>query len=137
MIYYLVKLLLSAVVIVVVSELSKRSTTLGALLASLPLVSILAMIWLHIETGDNAKIAELAGGIFWLVLPSLALFVILPAMLRAGWSFWASLGIASAVTVLLYVAEFWLLPRFGCGSLDHATVNRMNKFLAIPSIRNF
>ncbi len=113
MIYYLVKLLLSAVVIVVVSELSKRSTTLGALLASLPLVSILAMIWLHIETGDNAKIAELAGGIFWLVLPSLALFVILPAMLRAGWSFWASLGIASAVTVLLYVAELWLLPRFG------------------------
>ena len=68
MIYYLVKLLLSAVVIVVVSELSKRSTTLGALLASLPLVSILAMIWLHIETGDNAKIAELAGGIFWLEL---------------------------------------------------------------------
>ncbi len=113
MMYYLIKLIVSAVLIVVVSELSKRFTTLGALLASLPLVSVLAMIWLHVETGDNVKVADLAGGIFWLVLPSLALFVILPAMLRSGWGFWASLGIASAVTVLLYLAELWLLPRFG------------------------
>ena len=113
MTYYLLKLAVSAALIVVVSEVAKRSTTLGALLASLPIVSLLAMIWLHVETGDNAKVADLAGSVFWLVLPSLALFLILPPLLRLGWNFWAALGTASTVTVALYVLQLWLLPRLG------------------------
>ncbi|HJZ91971.1 MAG TPA: DUF3147 family protein [Gemmataceae bacterium] len=113
MTYYLLKLALSAGLIVLVSEVSKRSTTFGALLASLPFVSLLAMIWLHVETGDDGKVADLAGSVFWLVLPSLALFLILPPLLRAGWNFWAALGVSSAATVVLYLAELWVLPRLG------------------------
>jgi hypothetical protein len=113
MTYYLLKLALSAGLIVLVSEVSKRSTTVGAFLASLPLVSLLAMIWLHVETGDDAKVADLAGSVFWLVLPSLALFLMLPPLLRAGWNFWAGLAAASAATVVLYLAELWVLPRLG------------------------
>jgi len=113
MTYYLIKLAVSAALIVVVAEAAKRSTTLAALFASLPLVSLLAMIWLHIETGDDLKVAELSGSVFWLVLPSLALFLILPPLLRSGWNFWAALGISSAVTVVLYVLQLWLLPRLG------------------------
>src|SRR5215208_5808621 len=74
---YLLKIVVSAVIIVAVSEMSKRSTTLGALLASLPLVSVLGMVWLHVETGDDGRVADLAADVFWLVLPSLALFLIL------------------------------------------------------------
>lgn len=111
--YYLLKLMISAALIVVVSETAKRSTSLGAIFASLPLVSLLAMIWLHVETGDNAKVAELAGGVFWLVLPSLALFLILPPLLRADWNFWVALGASAGLTAFVYLLELWLLPRFG------------------------
>jgi hypothetical protein len=110
---YLVKIAISVGLIVAVSEVSKRSTTLGALLASIPIVSVLAMIWMHVETGDDAKVADLASGIFWLVLPSLALFLVLPPLLRAEWNFWAALGTAVSVTVALYVVELWVLPRLG------------------------
>jgi hypothetical protein len=71
------------------------------------------MVWLHIETGDDAKVADLAGSVFWLVLPSLALFLILPPLLRAGWNFWAALGTSAAVTAVLYLLQLWLLPRLG------------------------
>jgi len=113
MAYFLLKLTISAGLVVAVSELSKRSTSFGALLASLPLVSLLALIWMHLEGQDNALLADLSGSIFWLVLPSLALFLALPALLRAGWGFWPSLGAASCLTVVLYLLELWLLPRFG------------------------
>ena len=113
MTYYLIKLIISAGLIVAVSELSKRSTSLGAILASLPLVSVLAMIWMHVEGDDSTKIADLAASIFWLVIPSLALFLTFPMLLRDGWGFWPSLSAASGVTVFLYLLELWLLPRIG------------------------
>lgn len=71
MIYYLLKVLLSSVTIVAISEISKRSTTVGSILASVPLVSLLAFVWMYIDTKDTTKIAELSQGIFWLVIPSL------------------------------------------------------------------
>jgi len=111
--YYLVKLAVSAGLIVAVSEVAKRSATLGALTASLPLVSLLALVWLYLDTHDTAKVAELSRGVFWLVLPSLALFLALPALLYAGWGFGAALLAASVGTVALYLAELWLLPRLG------------------------
>jgi hypothetical protein len=107
------KLILSALIIVAVSEVSKRTTTLGALLASLPLTSLLAMVWLYVETGDTTRVANLAGGIFWLVLPSLALFLILPGLLRAGYAFWPALGIGCGATAALYVTEVWALGALG------------------------
>jgi hypothetical protein len=113
MLQIVIKVIVSALIVVAVSEVSKRTTTIGALLASLPLTSLLAMIWLYVETGDARKEADLAGGIFWLVLPSLALFLILPALLRAGYGFWPALGIACAATIASYVVEGWVLGAFG------------------------
>jgi hypothetical protein len=107
------KVVVSAVLIVAISEVAKRTSFVGALLGSLPLTSLLAMIWLYVDTGDTAKVAGLASGIFWLVLPSLALFLAFPVLLRAGYGFWQGLGIASGATVVLYAAEIWALDFFG------------------------
>lgn len=108
-----VKVVLTAVLVVAIVELAKRSTLAGAVLASVPLTSVLAMIWLYVDTADAEKVAGLATGIFWLVLPSLALFIALPLLLRAGWSFWLSLSAATALTVACYLAMLALLKRLG------------------------
>ena len=102
MLYYTIKILLSSLVLVAVSEIAKRSSTLGALLASLPLTSLLAFVWLYLDTGDVQKVSALSVDIFWLVLPSLALFLVLPWLLKMGWGFWLSLGLASLVTAACY-----------------------------------
>jgi len=86
-----------------------RSTLWAALIASLPLTSLLAFIWLYIETGDYERIAALSQSIFWLVLPSLALFLSLPFFLRLGWSFWISLGISCFTTAAFYSMMVWVL----------------------------
>lgn len=100
----LFKAVVTAVLVVAISELGKRSTLAGALLASLPLTSLLALVWLYRDTGDAVQAANLAGGIFWLVLPSLALFLVFPAGVRAGWGFWPALGAGVASTLLAYGA---------------------------------
>jgi hypothetical protein len=107
------KVAITALVVVAIAEVAKRSTFVAAILASLPLTSLLAMIWLYADTGDAQKVADLARGIFWLVLPSLALFIALPLMLRAGWPFGASLLASSALTVACYFAMLALLKRLG------------------------
>ena len=110
---YAIKIGLSAVVLVAVAEIAKRSSFWAAALASLPLTSLLALTWLYLDTGDTQKIAALSQSIFWLVIPSLLLFILLPLMLRAGWGFWASLAAAASCTALGYVGMVWLLTRFG------------------------
>lgn len=111
MLYYTLKVALSAVLIVAISELAKRSSLLGALLASLPITSLLAFIWLYRETQSVTKVAELSSGIFWLVLPSLVLFLLLPWLLRMGWGFWFSLLLSIGATTLAYGVMTWLLRR--------------------------
>ena len=113
MLYLLVKAAISAVIIVAVSEIAKRSPAAGAVVASLPLISILAMIWLWRDTSDAVRIADHAQATLWYVLPSLPLFLILPALLRQGWSFWAALALGCAVTVALYLAMVLIGPRIG------------------------
>ncbi len=108
-----IKVLLTAVLVVAISEMAKRSTVLGGVLASLPLTSLLAFIWLYGETGDTAKIASLSSSIFWYVLPSLVLFLALPILLARGLDFWLSLAIASALTFAAYLLMAALLARFG------------------------
>ncbi len=107
------KVAITALAVVTIAEVAKRSTFAAAILASLPLTSLLAMIWLYLDTGDTQKVANLAGGIFWLVLPSLALFIALPLMLRAGWPFGSSLLASSTLTVVCYFAMVALLKRLG------------------------
>jgi hypothetical protein len=107
------KVAITAVLVVAIAEVARRSTLLAAVLASLPLTSLLAMIWLYADTGDVHKVADLARGIFWLVLPSLVLFIALPLMLRAGWPFGVSLLVSSGLTVVSYFAMIALLRRLG------------------------
>jgi len=113
MAYTFLKLLVTVVLVVAISETAKRSSLAGALLASLPLVSILAFVWLYLDTGNTEKVAVLSYGIFWLVLPSLILFIALPQLLKAGWGFWASLATASLLTVAGYFLMVWLLRKCG------------------------
>jgi hypothetical protein len=111
---YLIKIFISAVVIVAVTELSKRGGTFwGGVLASLPLTSLLAFLWLYGETRDAMKITALCWSIFWMVLPSLTLFLVLPLLLKRGMSFIAALPISVAVMIAAYLATSTLLKRFG------------------------
>jgi hypothetical protein len=113
MTYLLIKALLSGIVIAIASEVARRSPGIGALIVSLPLVSILAIIWLWRDTGDGARIAAHSEATFWFVLPSLPMFLALPAMLRAGLNFWLALALASALTISLYLVMIWVGPRLG------------------------
>lgn len=110
---YAAKILITAVVVVAVSEIGKRSSVWGAVLASLPLTSLLAFIWMYVDTGNSKDIAALSQGIFWLVLASLPLFVVLPLLLRSGLAFWPALTAACAVTVVAYLALVWGLAQMG------------------------
>jgi len=109
----LIKVVITAALVVAVSEVAKRSSLAGAVLASIPVTSVLAMVWLYVDTGNAGKVADLAADIFWLVLPSLVLFITLPLMLRAGWSFAPSLAIACGLTVAAYLLMLAVLQRFG------------------------
>ena len=111
--FYAVKILVSAVLIVLISEFAKRSTLFGALVASLPITSLLAFIWLYLDTGDSARIATLSTGVFWLVLPSLVFFMVLPLALRAGWTFWPGLLAAILATMVGYGIMVPILRKYG------------------------
>ncbi|KQW73077.1 peptide ABC transporter permease [Phenylobacterium sp. Root77] len=113
MVYLVIKALLSGAIIAAVSEIAKRSPGFGALVASLPLVSILGMMWLWRDTGDVQRMAAHAEGTFWFVLPSLPMFLLIPALLRRGMAFWPALAIGCALTIGLYLAMTWIGPRFG------------------------
>lgn len=105
MAYYLTKIAITTLLVVLISEIAKRSSLIGAILASVPLVSVLAMIWLYIDTKDIDKISSLSYSIVWLVLPSLALFIALPLFLKQGINFYLSMTMSVALTVICY----WLM----------------------------
>lgn len=105
MIYYLTKIAITTLVIVAISEVSKRSSLVGALLASVPLVSVLAMMWLYIDTRDVEKVSALASSVFWLVLPSLVLFITLPLLLKQGLHFYLSISLSVGLTI----GAYWLM----------------------------
>ena len=111
MLYVFLKVILSALIIVVVSEVAKRSSVFGALIASLPLTSLLAIIWLYLDTGETAKVGALASDILWLVIPSLLFFIALPLLLRVGVNFWVSLLISCLITATGYGATTWILGK--------------------------
>ncbi len=113
MLYLLIKAVISGAIIAVVSEIAKRNPGFGALVVSLPLLSLLAFVWLWEDTGDKKAIASLSQSTFWFVLPSMPMFLVLPCLLRGGVDFWPALGLSSALTVALYFAMVWLLGRFG------------------------
>jgi len=111
MAWYVLKVFLTALIIVVVSEAGKRSSFLGALLASIPLVSVLAMIWMHYEKATTEKINDFSTGVFWLVLPSLPFFLLFPLLMKKGFSFWTGMGISLAVMIALYFGMSVLMKK--------------------------
>jgi hypothetical protein len=113
MLYLAIKAALSGIIVAIVSEVAKRFPGFGALIASLPLVSVLGMMWLWRDKPDVSNMAAHVEATFWFVLPSLPMFLLIPAMLRHGMSFWAALAIGCAVTIALYVVMTWAGPKFG------------------------
>lgn len=113
MTYYVVKIAVTTILIVAISEVAKRSSLVGAILASLPLVSVLAMFWLYVDTRDVAKVSALSSSVFWLVLPSLALFLALPLLLKQGLNFYLSMGVSIGVTVVCYFLMISALNHYG------------------------
>ena len=113
MLYLAVKALVSGLLIAAASEAARRSPGWGALIVSLPLVSLLSFIWLWRDTGDPERIAGLSEGAFWFFLPSMPLFLVLPILLRSGWNFWAAMAAVSVMTIALYAAMSVIAPRIG------------------------
>ncbi|MGV3769718.1 MAG: DUF3147 family protein [Sphingobium phenoxybenzoativorans] len=113
MLYLFIKALVSGLLIAAISEIAKRSPGFGALVASLPLVSLLGMIWLWKDTGDATRMAAHSEATFWYVIPSLPMFLLIPAMLRSGIAFWLALAAGCALTIALYLMMIWAGPRFG------------------------
>ena len=113
MTYIIVKALISGILVAVVSEVAKRYPGLGGLIASLPLISVLGMIWLWRDTADPERMAAHAAATFWFVLPSLPMFLLIPAMLNRGAGFWVSLAAGCLLTVGLYALTLWIGPKLG------------------------
>lgn len=113
MAYLLLKALLSGAIVAAASEVARRWPGVGGLIVSLPLVSLLAFLWLWRDTGDPERIAALSLSAFWFFLPSMPLFLVLPWLLRSGYGFWVALGLSAALTVALYLLMLGLAPRLG------------------------
>ena len=113
MLQLVVKYAVSALLVVAISEAGKRSALVGSIVASLPVVSVLALVWLYAETKNAEQVARLSWGVFWLVLPSLLLFILLPVLLRHGMAFAAALPVSLAATACAYGLMVWGLGKFG------------------------
>jgi hypothetical protein len=111
--YLVIKAALSGFIIAIVSEVAKRYPGFGALIASLPLVSLLGAMWLWHDKPDTGNMAAHLEATFWFVLPSLPMFLLVPLMLRNGIAFWIALALGCALTVALYLGMTWLGPRIG------------------------
>jgi hypothetical protein len=113
MIYFIVKAALSGLMVAAISEIARRYPGWGGLVASLPLTSLLAMLWLYGDTNDPEQVARLSTGAFVYILPSLPLFLLLPWLLRNGVAFWTAMALAVVGTLALYAMTFWAAPRLG------------------------
>jgi hypothetical protein len=113
MLYLVLKAAISGVLVAAASEVARRFPGWGALIASLPLVSVLGMMWLWHDRPDAENMAQHAQATFWFVLPSLPMFLAIPLMLRSGINFWLALALGCVITIALYLLMTILGPRFG------------------------
>jgi len=110
---FAMRALLSGIIIALIAYIGKKAPAAGALVASLPLISIMGMIWLWRDTSDDALLADHAEATFWFVLPSLPMFLLIPWLLRAGYGFWIALSSGIGLTIILYLATIIIAARFG------------------------
>ena len=111
--HYFIKVFISSVIIVLVSEIAKKDNFYGGLIALIPLVSVLSMIWLYVDTNDIDKVKAPANGILWMVVPSMSLFIILPILINCGIKFYLSLTISILITMVCYLLTISFLNYFG------------------------
>ena len=119
---FLIRALLSGMIVAAIAFIAKRSPALGGLVASIPLVSTLGMIWLWRDTKDSELVADYVGSAFWYFLPSMPMFLLIPALLRNGVNFWIALGAGCVLTVLLYLVTISIAARFGIRQIGRAHV---------------
>ena len=113
MAYYITKLIITALLIVLISEIAKRSSLAGALLAAIPLVSILAMTWMYIDTNNSDSAIEFSNRIVWLIAPSMTLFIVFPLLIKKGLGFYPSMLVSILMTVFAYYSVIFILDKFG------------------------
>jgi hypothetical protein len=113
MLYLFIKAAISGAIVAAVSEIARRYPGWGGLVASLPLTSLLAMLWLWRDSGDAERVAELSVSTIWFFIPSVPLFIALPVLIRSGVGFWAAIAVVVAGTLALYALMFWAAPRLG------------------------
>jgi len=111
--YYITKLIITTVLIVLISEIGKRYSLAGALLAAVPLVSILAMTWMYVDTGSPSSAVEFSEKIIWLIAPSITLFLVFPLLIKKGLGFYPSILIATAMTIAAYYSVIFVLGKVG------------------------
>tara|TARA_B100000900_G_scaffold383064_1_gene370705 strand:- start:147 stop:500 length:354 start_codon:yes stop_codon:yes gene_type:complete len=112
--YIFLKIIISSGIITLVSEISKKSSFIGGLVASIPLISVLSMVWLYIDSKDIVKkIKNLSTSIFWMVIPSLIFFLSIPILINIGFNFWHSLIIAIILTISFYFLTISILSQCG------------------------
>jgi len=102
----------SGAIVVIASEVAKRTAIFGALITSIPIVSVLSLTWVYEDTKDTTQVADFAESILWLVLPSTLLFILLPYLLRQGWSFENSMLAGITATILAYGAGILLATSY-------------------------
>lgn len=113
MFLFVIKAVISGLLVATISLIARRYPGWGGLVASLPLVSLLSMLWLYGETRDTERVAELAMGAFWFFLPSIPMFLLIPAMLRSGYGFGVTMALAILLTMGLYALMGLMAPRLG------------------------
>lgn len=110
---FAIRAILSGIIIALIAVIGRKAPAAGALIASLPLISVFGMIWLWRDTTDPLLLADHAEATFWYVLPSLPMFLLMPWLLRAGYSFWVTLASGIGTTIILYLATIVIAARFG------------------------
>ena len=111
--YYIIKLVITTLLIVLISEIAKRNSLMGAMLAAIPLVSILAMTWMYIDTNDSKSTVEFSNSIVWLIVPSMTLFISFPILIKKGLSFYPSMVISILMTIFAYYSVIFVLGKLG------------------------
>ena len=111
--HYFIKVFISSAIIVLVSEVAKKDNIIGGLIASIPIVSVLSMIWLYIDTSDINKVKALANGILWMIFPSMSFFIVLPILINCGIKFYLSLTISILITMVCYLSTISFMNYFG------------------------
>ena len=107
------KIVLTAFIIFAVVQVQERNTLMAAVLVSIPIVSVLSMVWMNHEGQSTTEIAVFAKDIAWLVIPSLLLFIVMPLLIERGWEFYPALGAGLATTILGYLLMIQFMDKYG------------------------